>query len=157
MNQPYAVAIMGFPQFREFTVAGAQMLLDAGEVTEYLPGQVVIKEGDEATFVLLVLSGKLQVFVERHGRELALTEPEPGTIVGELAVLCGMPRSASLRAIDKSAVLKWHASVFRSLLLRNVFFAERIFRESLRGLIEKERSLIEAVIESQAGTKESDK
>jgi CRP-like cAMP-binding protein len=95
----------------------------------------------------------LEVFVERNGRDLVLSEAGPGTILGELAVLCGIPRSASVRTTEKSAVLQWTAAAFRSLLLHNVFLSERIFRESLRILIEKERSLIESLIRSQGGIK----
>ena len=125
------------------------MLLESGEVKEYSSGEMVIKEGDEPTFVLLVLTGKLQVFVQRQQRDLVLTDAGPGTILGELAVICGIPRSASVRASEKSAVLLWSAAAFRSLLLRDAFLPQRIFRESLRTLIEKERSLIDSLIRSQ--------
>jgi CRP/FNR family transcriptional regulator/CRP/FNR family cyclic AMP-dependent transcriptional regulator len=132
------------------------MLLDCGEVKEYLPGEVLLKEGDSPTFVLLVLTGKMQVFVERQQRDLVLTDAGPGTILGELAVLCGMPRSASVRASENSAALQWSAAAFRSLLLRDAFLSQRIFRESLRTLIEKERSLIDSLIRSQGGAKENE-
>ena len=92
------------------------MLLESGEVKEYSLGEVLLKEGDSPTFVLLVLTGKMQVFVERQQRDLVLTNTAPGTILGELAVLCGIPRSASVRASEKSAVLQWSAPAFRSLL-----------------------------------------
>jgi CRP-like cAMP-binding protein len=108
------------------------MLLDSGEVKEYAPGEVLLKEGDNPTFVLLVLTGKMQAFVERQQRDLVLTNAGPGTILGELAVLCGIPRSASVRASENSAALQWSAGTFRSLLLRDAFLSERIFRESLR-------------------------
>jgi CRP-like cAMP-binding protein len=146
MNEQYAEMITAFPLFRGFTLDGAHMLLECGEVRELSPGAMLIEEGDAPTFVLLVLTGKLEVFVERHGRDLVLNEPGPGTILGELAVLCGIPRSASVRATENSAVLQWSAATFRSLLLRNVSLSERIFRESLRTLIEKERSLIESLM-----------
>lgn len=149
MNDQYAVMITGFPLFQGFTVDGARMLLDHGEVKEYSPGEMVLNEGDAPTFVLLVLTGKMQVFVERQGRSLTLTDAGPGAIIGELAVLCGIPRSASVRASEKSAALQWSATAFRSLLLGNAFLSERIFRESLRIVIEKERSLIESIIQSQ--------
>jgi CRP/FNR family transcriptional regulator/CRP/FNR family cyclic AMP-dependent transcriptional regulator len=97
----------------------------------------------------------MQVFVERQGRDLVLTDAGSGTILGELAVLCGIPRSASVRASERSAVLKWNATDFRKLLLNNVFLSERIFRESLRTLIEKEQSLIESLTRSQSGGDES--
>ena len=153
MNEEYAAMIITFPLFSGFTLDGARMLLDSGEVRELSPGGILIKEGDDPTFVLLVLSGKFEVFVERHGRDLVLNEVGPGTILGELAVLCGIPRSASVRATEKSAVLQWNAAGFRSLLLRNAFLSERIFRESLRTLIEKEHSLIESLVCSHGSSK----
>jgi CRP-like cAMP-binding protein len=149
MNEQYARLIPGFPLFQGFTEDGARMLLDQGEVKDYTPGEVVINEGDAPTFVLLVLIGKMEVFVEHQGRALVLTESGPGTMIGELAVLCGIPRSASVRASEKAAALQWSATAFRNLLLGNAFLSERIFRESLRTVIEKERSLIETLIESQ--------
>ena len=156
MNEQYAVLITGFPLFHGFTLDGARMLLESGEVKEYSPGEVLFKEGDSPTLVLLVLAGKMQVFVERRQRDLVLTDAGPGTILGELAVLCGMPRSASVRATDNSAALQWSAAAFRSLLLRDVFLSERIFRESLRTLIEKERSLIDSLTSSQGGSNQSE-
>jgi potassium-dependent mechanosensitive channel len=149
MNEQYPVMITGFPLFHGFTLDGARMLLESGEVRELSPREMVIREGDEPTFVLLILTGKLQVFVQRRQRDLILTNAIPGTILGELAVLCGIPRSASVRASEKSAVLQWSAAAFRRLLLRDAFLSQRIFRESLRTLIEKERSLIDSLIRSQ--------
>ncbi len=102
MNEKYAELITGFPLFTGFTVNGTKRLLDAGEVKEYATGDVLLKEGDNSDFVLLVLSGQLEVFVERDGRKLVLTEANPGTILGELAMLCGMPRSASVQAKENS-------------------------------------------------------
>ncbi len=156
MNEQYAVLITGFPLFHGFTLDGARMLLECGEVKEYSPGEVLLKEGDSPTFVLLVLTGRMQVFVERQGRDLVLTDARPGTILGELAVLCGIPRSASVRASENSAALQWSAAAFRSLLLRDAFLSERIFRESLRTLIEKERSLIDSLTRSQSGAKQNE-
>jgi len=151
MNEQYAEKIVGFPIFQGFTLAGARMLLECGEVKEYSPQEILFREGDFPTVVLLVLTGKMQVFVERQGRELVLTDVGPGTILGELALLCGIPRSASVRASEKSAVLQWSATAFRHLLLVDVSLSQRIFRESLRTLIEKERSLIETLTRSQGG------
>jgi CRP/FNR family transcriptional regulator, cyclic AMP receptor protein len=154
MNEQYAEMITRFSLFKGYTLHGAQMLLESGEVKEYSSGEVLIKEGDSPTFVLLILTGKMQVFVERQGRDLVLTDAGPGTISGELAVLCGMPRAASVRASERSAVLQWSAKEFRNLVLSDVFLSERIFRESLRTLIEKEQSLINSLMQSQGGGNE---
>src|SRR5439155_19821562 len=149
MNEKYAELITGFPLFKCYTENGAQRLLDAGEVKEHAPGDVLLKEGDAADFALLVLTGKLEVFVERGGKDLILTEASPGTILGELALLCGIPRSASARAKEKSTVLKWSDETLRTLLLRDRSLAQRIFRQALRTLIDKERSLIDSLVKAQ--------
>ena len=156
MNEQYAALITGFPLFQGFTVDGAQMLLDSGEVKEYSPGEMLIKEGDGPTFVLLVLAGKLHVFVERKGRDLVLTDAGPGTILGNwLCYAVFRDRLRCARARD-SAALQWSAAAFRNLLLRDAFLSERIFRESLRTLIEKERSLIDSLTSSQGGSNQSE-
>jgi len=151
MNEQYTEMITRFPLFHGYTLHGAKMLLECGEVKEYSPGDVLFKEKDSPTCVLLVLTGKMEVFVERQGRDLVLTDAGPGTILGELAVLCGIPRAASVRAIERSAVLQWNAKEFRNMVLSDVFLSERIFRQSLRTLIEKEQSLINSLMPSQGG------
>src|ERR1700686_1725679 len=150
MNEKYAELITGFPLFKGFTTNGAKRLLDAGEVKEHSAGTVLLKEGDTSDFVLLVLSGKLEVFVERGGKDLVLTEANPGTILGELAMLCGIPRSASVRAKENSAVLEWPDEAFRTLLLRDPSLSQRIFGQALRTLIEKEKSLIDSLIKERS-------
>ncbi|HJZ81002.1 MAG TPA: cyclic nucleotide-binding domain-containing protein [Pyrinomonadaceae bacterium] len=149
MNENYAELMTAFPLFKGFTSNGAKRLLDAGHVKQHQAGTVLLKEGDPADFVLLVLTGALEVFVERDGQHLILNQAEPGDILGELAVLCGIPRSASVKARNAAAVLEWSDEAFRTLLLRDPSLSQRIFREALRTLVEKERSLIDSVIDAQ--------
>jgi CRP-like cAMP-binding protein len=145
MNEHYATLVAGFPLFSGLTLHGAQMLLDGGEVKTFASGELLFKEGDPATFTLLVLTGKMQVFLVRPGGEVILQEAKPGAVLGELAVFCGTNRAASVRASEDSAVLLWSAAQFRSLLTRNQGFSDRILGQTLRTLIEKERSLVEAL------------
>ena len=152
MNE-YAELITGFPLFKGFTTNGARRLLDSGEVQQHSPGEVLLKEGDKADFVLLVLKGTVEVFVDRAGEHLVLTEAKPGAVLGEFAVLCGIPRSASVKAKDDSAVLRWTDDAFRTLLLRDPSLSQRIFREALRTLIDKERSLIDSLVQAHAAGK----
>lgn len=149
MKDNYAELITGFPLFKGFTIDGAKRLLNCGEVKECAAGEVLIKEGDKAEFVLLLLTGGLEVFVNRSGKDVVLTETKPGTITGELAVLCGIPRSASVRAGEPSAVLQWSDEAFRTLLLRDPSLSHRIFGQILRTLIDKERALIDSLITAQ--------
>ena len=146
LDEQYAGIIAGFPLFQGFTIQGAQRFLERGEIMEYSDGKLLFKEGEPSTSVLLVLQGKIEVFVEREGKDLILLRAEPGTVLGELGVLCGMPRSASVRANEKATILSWNAAAFRTLLLRYPLISERIFKAALRTLAEKERSLIDSLM-----------
>jgi CRP-like cAMP-binding protein len=150
-DDPIATRMTGFPLLQGFTSQGAQRLIERGEIKELRPGEILFREGDAPDFVLLVLAGNIQVFVERGEGDLILTDAGPGTVLGELAVLCAMPRAASVRATDTTTVLQWSASNFRSLLLRYPLLSERIFKESLRNLVVNERSLIDSVIRLTRG------
>jgi CRP-like cAMP-binding protein len=146
MNEAYNEMLTKLPLFAGFTTHGTQAVIEAGQVRECAAGEVFFKEGDAATVVLLVLKGKLQVFVERGGRDMVLMDSQAGSIVGELAVLCGIPRSASVRASEPAVVLEWSAQQFHRLLLTSVVLSQRVFRDALRMLIDKERSLIESLV-----------
>ena len=149
MNEQYAELLTTFPLFDGFTPNGTKRVVDAGEIIEHERGNGLMAEGDDSDFVILVLTGTLEVFVKRDGRDLVLTEAGPGTVLGELAMLCGIPRSASVRAKEKSTVLQWSDEAFRTLLLRDPSLSHRIFRDALRTLVEKEHSLIESIVEAQ--------
>ena len=149
MSDNYAELITGFPLFHGFTTDGAKRLLNSGEVKQCAADEVLMKEGDKADFVVLLLTGGLEVFVKRGGNDVVLTETKPGTITGELAVLCGIPRSASVRAQEPSVVLEWSDEAFRTLLLRDPHLSQRIFSQILRTLVDKERALIDSLITAQ--------
>jgi CRP-like cAMP-binding protein len=152
MSVSYESLIPTFPLFQGFTSHGAERLIEHGQIKQVAAGDSLFREGDDASVVFLVLAGDLQVFVRRGNRDVVLAGAAPGTIVGELAVLCGIPRAASVRAAVDSAVLEWSAASFRRLLLSDVLLSQRIFGQALRTLIEKERSLIDSLASRDAMT-----
>ena len=146
-NEQYAAMMTKFPLLSGFTVHGTRMLLEVGAVRKYAAGDTFCTEGEAATTTLLILSGRLQVFIERKEARLILRDCGPGTILGEIGVTCDVARTASVRASEASEVLEWSAPAFRTLLLRSGLLAERIHQHSLRTLVEKEQALIASVIQ----------
>jgi CRP-like cAMP-binding protein len=68
MSQAYHALICQMPIFHGFTVSGAQRLIDLGHVKEHDCGDPLCREGDPTDCVLLILGGKLRVYVE-NGRD----------------------------------------------------------------------------------------
>lgn len=61
-------------------------------------GDVIIREGAEADAAYLIESGRVAVYRTVDGREVALATLGEGDIFGEMALVDGRPRSASVRA-----------------------------------------------------------
>src|SRR5687768_17235410 len=62
-------------------------------------GEVVIRQGDPADRLYLVRSGRLRVIVEEEDGLRTVRELGAGAAIGELALLTGAPRSATVLAL----------------------------------------------------------
>lgn len=83
-------------------------------------GARVFHEGDTSDACYIVRSGEVRVTREHSdGRAIALATLGPGEIVGELAMLDGEVRSASVEALTAIELLAISAADMRGLLERN--------------------------------------
>ena len=62
------------------------------------PGQVLMREGEEAVFFVLIKSGRAEVSHEGDDGLVVLDEVSAGAIVGEIALLRDRPRTATVTA-----------------------------------------------------------
>ena len=86
----------------------------------YPKGSRVFHQGDESDACYIVRSGEVRVTREHSdGRAIALATLGPGEIVGELAMLDGEVRSASVEAITDIDLLAVAARDMRGMLERN--------------------------------------
>ena len=68
-------------------------------------GSLLFAAGQPGDAAYLIVSGRLEVFLERPDGDLVLAQRGPGEIVGEMAILDKRPRSASVRALEDSALV----------------------------------------------------
>lgn len=66
---------------------------------EYPPGSTICEEGDTGTDMYIVVSGKIQVLVS--GNPIAVID-EKGEVIGDLALLLGEPRGATLKTLSET-------------------------------------------------------
>lgn len=103
--------------------------LESGEVERiaqvavpraYPKGARVFHEGDESDACYVIRSGEIRVTREHSdGRAIALATLGPGELVGELAMLDGGARSASIEALTDVELIALSAADMRGLLERN--------------------------------------
>jgi CRP-like cAMP-binding protein len=89
-----------------------------GQVLEFGPGSLVFHQGDRGDRLYIVKSGVLEVVAMRSDG----SEPIPvaylglGEVIGELALLTGSPRSATIRCPERAELFTLERPVFLDLM-----------------------------------------
>jgi predicted acylesterase/phospholipase RssA len=115
-------------------IAGAEAdtldeLARGARVVRVQAGEVVVREGESADRLYIVRNGRLRVLVERDEEgPRAVRELASGAAIGELALLTGSVRSATVQAIRDSELLELDAEIFGDVLLRDSGFAVSVAR-----------------------------
>ena len=94
-----------------------------------LAGDWLLREGDAADDLFVVVRGRLRVVADADRDERTLRVLGPGAAIGELALLTGAPRSASVQAVRDSTLLRLPRGPFVDLLGRDAWFATSVARE----------------------------
>lgn len=112
-----------------------QDLLDRANVCPMKKGDVVMHQGDRGDFLVILVDGTLRVsMVASNGREIILDYLEPGSVIGEIAILDGGERTASVTALGEGRYLKLGARAFREVLERHPSVAWGLLKEMARRL-----------------------
>lgn len=85
--------------FKSLDADGRERLVESGYVLFFESGDVLIREGDEGDVMYLVLSGKVRVGTTGARGAVQLAELGRGACLGEVSVLTGGPRTATVTAL----------------------------------------------------------
>ena len=104
-------------------------------------GRTLVEKGSRSTDVFFLLEGKAEVLLySSNGREVSVHDIGPGDMFGEIAVLDGEPRSASIVALSELRVTAMRASdfmtCFESSPAAGIWLARRL-AASVRRLTEQ--------------------
>ncbi len=93
------------------------------KITRFKPGQVIIKQGEMGDSFFIILAGSASVSVTREDDwELTVATLRQGTTFGEMSILAGAPRNATVRAIETSVMIEIERKGFDFLTRKsNVF------------------------------------
>lgn len=98
------------PLFAAFSKDEFGAIVDKLEPVEFMAGERIIAEGDEGDAMYLISSGGGRVVKEVEGQELVLDSLVEGEFFGEMSLLVGGPRSASVFATTATEVLRLKSS-----------------------------------------------
>jgi CRP/FNR family cyclic AMP-dependent transcriptional regulator len=94
------------PLFAGLSKGELQTIAQITTPRHYRRNQVIIKTGERRKVFFLLIAGAVRVSVEGHrGKAITLGALYPNDFFGEMALLDGLPRSATVTAIEESQVL----------------------------------------------------
>lgn len=91
-------------------------------------GAWLFRQGDPGDAMFVVRSGRLHVLVDADGERRSAGTMAPGEVLGELALLTGGRRAASVRALRRTELLRLDRRRFDELLHSDHAFAVEIAR-----------------------------
>ena len=84
---------------------------------EYGMPEVILNQGDSGDSILIIQSGALEVFVAHgDGGEVKVADLEEGAVIGEMALLTGDARTATVRAASDVTVFEVPSNALKPIL-----------------------------------------
>ncbi len=99
-----------------------------GEQRTYAAGDYLARVGETAPGLMIILSGKVDVFQSHAGHRSLIVTHEPGSFMGELAQLGGRPALVDAIATEPVEVIVIPPAQLRALLIAEAELGERIMR-----------------------------
>lgn len=91
-------------------------------------GTTVFREGDPGGSVYVIRSGKVRVLKNSAGRQRVVITLGPGDFFGEMAVVTGRPRSATVEVVEDAELLKVPAGKLQEMVAGTGEVAIRLIR-----------------------------
>jgi hypothetical protein len=94
------------PLFADFAVDEMVAVIQGLRLLTFDRGKVILREGDRGDSLYMLTSGSVRAFVKKDGRQAPLADIDEGAFFGEMSILTGKPRTATIVALDRCELLE---------------------------------------------------
>lgn len=99
-------------------------------------GTILVRQGEHGDRMYVIQEGRAEVILEQDGCERLLTVLGPGDLFGEMAIIDGEVRSATVRAVGELRVLTVDKRTFLRRIHEDPSIAYRIVQKMARRIRE---------------------
>lgn len=117
------------PLFAKIEPSKLKLLAFTSERLTYQDGQRLFQQGDVGDAAYIIIDGEAAVRIKTDGGEIVVAELGKGDVVGEIAILCDVPRTASVEATSKLTTLRITKELFFRLVSEFPQISIEIMRE----------------------------
>ena len=104
------------PLFAQVEPAKLKLLAFTSERVAYEGGEILFRQGDMGDAAYIVMEGEVEVLVEAPGGPVTVATLGRDAVVGEIAILCDVPRTATVRARQRVVCLRIAKDLFLRLI-----------------------------------------
>lgn len=137
--------LRNIPLFAKIEPAKLKLLAFTSERLSFDSGEELFNQGDDGDAAYIVISGSADVVVSTEAGPLTVATLGRNDIVGEIAILCDVPRTATVRATEPLEALRISKDLFFRLIKEFPEIAIQIMRELAERLERTTAQLREAM------------
>jgi nitroimidazol reductase NimA-like FMN-containing flavoprotein (pyridoxamine 5'-phosphate oxidase superfamily) len=94
------------------------------DLAQIAAGEMIVRQGARAETFFIIVEGEVAVLRADHGQERTVATLTRGQFFGEMALLRGLPRSATVRATVPTTLLAMGRDAFRALVAQSLATAQ---------------------------------
>ena len=141
--------LRNIPLFAKLDPSKLKLLAFTSERITYETDQVLFNQGDVGDAVYIIVEGAASVLVDTPDGPLEVATLGRNDFVGETAILCDVPRTATVKAADKTVTLRISKDLFFRLVAEFPEMSVEIMRELAARLEQTTKQLREAMAKSR--------
>jgi len=128
------------PMFEKLEPSEIMEIIHIVETEQYKSGDIIFNEGDKGDAWYVLYKGAVEVIKNGAAGEKKIAGLGPQACFGEISILDGSPRSATIRATEDSVVLRVQRAAFGELIDADHLVAYKLLHQMAILLAERQRS-----------------
>lgn len=136
--------LKGVPIFAKMEPAKLKLLAFTSERMNFAESQEVCHQGDPGDAMYVILGGAADVLIDTPKGQIRVAELKKNGFFGETAILCDVPRTATIKASQDLSTLKISKDMFYRLVAEFPQMAIEVMRELAHRVEETNNKLREA-------------
>ncbi|MSP82234.1 MAG: cyclic nucleotide-binding domain-containing protein [Alphaproteobacteria bacterium] len=143
-------ALRQIPLFAKFEPSKLKLLAFTSERLSFNADQELFRQGDPGDSLYIILDGEAAVLVDTPSGPITVAKVGKNDFFGDIAILCDVPRTATVKATKALTTLRISKDLFFQLVTQFPQISVEIMRELAHRLDRTTRDYREAVAKLKA-------
>jgi CRP/FNR family cyclic AMP-dependent transcriptional regulator len=117
------------PMLAKLDASKLKLLAFTSEILTFEDNDIIFHVGDAADCAFVIMEGAVDILTDTENGPIVELTLQQNQLFGELALLNGVPRNATLRAQGKIKIMRITADMFLTLLAENSAMALDVIRQ----------------------------